>query len=253
MNLRSSVVLGMWAAQTLVVWLGTPLLMGELSAYPGWMLSREGIVISLTVGGIVAVLQGLFLLPVRKPGLKPTARSVWMTIGTAGLAAAVLFTGLFMSMVEVCLTLLEIHFPGLDPGAFWMTLAVMGAAWAVATPLLISFTRPHQRETALGRIAAGLFTGTLVEVVAIVPLDVMIRRKHDCYCIAGTFVALVLCGGVGLFALGPAIYLPILARRRKRWYAGHCAVCGYDMSGNPGADRCPECGSGWRTVDAGEA
>jgi rubrerythrin len=51
---------------------------------------------------------------------------------------------------------------------------------------------------------------------------------------------------VGIVALGPAVLLPILSRRRKRWYAGRCDACGYDMTGTPSADRCPECGAGWR-------
>jgi len=46
--------------------------------------------------------------------------------------------------------------------------------------------------------------------------------------------------------LGPAVLLPALGRRRKRYYQSNCPVCGYDMSGNAAAERCPECGSGWK-------
>ena len=122
-------------------------------------------------------------------------------------------------------------------------------AWAVATPLLVVFLSRGKRETRLGRLASLLFMGTVVEAAAIVPLDVMMRRKTDCYCDTGTFYALSACGTVGLFALGPAILLPILAKRRKRWYLGHCDVCGYDMSATPRAARCSECGAGWRGAE----
>ena len=107
-----------------------------------------------------------------------------------------------------------------------------------------------RHEALLGRIAATLFVGTLVEAAAIMPIDVMYRRKQDCYCFAGTFGAYALLLAAGLLTLGPAILLPVLARRRKRWYGSCCDCCGYDMTGLIGAsrviDRCPECGAGWR-------
>src|SRR5262249_35833512 len=124
--------------------------------------------------------------------------------------------------------------------------AALLLAWGIATPLLIAFCRRGPRESLLARVAAMIFTGTIVEAAAIIPLDVMVRRRTDCYCFAGTLWALILCGSLGVFARGRAIFLPLLARRRKRWYDGRCEVCGYDMRGTMTAERCPECGTGWR-------
>jgi hypothetical protein len=124
--------------------------------------------------------------------------------------------------------------------------AVVLISWAVATPLVLAFVRRRGAEEGLSRISSRLFLGTMLEAAAIIPLDVMIRRKTDCHCEEGTYWALAGCWAVGLFALGPVIFLVPLSKRRKRWYAGRCDACGYDMSGCLTADRCPECGAGWK-------
>lgn len=128
----------------------------------------------------------------------------------------------------------------------WALLGVLALSWAAFTPLLIAFCRRRPRDTAVSRMASLLFMGTIIEVAAIIPLDVMVRRKSDCYCGEGTFVALLICSVVGFFSLGPAIFLAPAMRRRKRRLSGRCEICGYDMSGVPDVDRCPECGAGWR-------
>ncbi len=250
MSIRWRLMLLMWIAQTLVAWLLPMVLLGAWDEPLGYLSEREPLLVALAVGAGLAALQAIFLFPVRKPGLKRTGRSVWLTMGAAGFAGAALLTAMCAAGAEVYATLL--NGPEIVDWntMFWIVLVIQGLAWAVATPLLVAFTKHERRETMLGRVASRLFTGSIVEVVAIVPLDVMVRRKHDCYCGAGTFWALVICCGVGAFALGPAIYLPILAKRRKRWYGGHCEICGYDMRGTPNADRCPECGSGWKSGPA---
>lgn len=125
-----------------------------------------------------------------------------------------------------------------------MTAVVLGV-WGVSTPLLWAYIKGRPRENALQRIASRLFVGTVVEVIVIIPFDVMVRRKTSCYCAEGTFWALVWCGTVGAFLLGPMIYLAPFGRRRRRLLAGHCPGCGYDLSPTPNVDRCPECGLGW--------
>lgn len=250
MKIRWSVMLLMWIGQTLLAWVAPMLVMQDWNDAADYLYSREALVFALAVGASLAVLQTLFVFPVRKPGLKRTGRSVWVTLGLAAFAGVALVVGIIATGIEVWVTLLNAMDPPDWDVMFWILVAIQGLGWVVATPLLVAFTKRERQETMLARLAARLFTGTIVEVVAIVPLDVMIRRKHDCYCGAGTFWALAICGGVGLFALGPAIYLPILAKRRKHWRGGHCDVCGYDMTGTPDAERCPECGTGWRREPA---
>ncbi len=130
----------------------------------------------------------------------------------------------------------------------WIIGIAAAISWCVATPLLIAFCKGGKREDLLHRLAGALFVGTIVEVAAIIPLDVLVRRKESCYCWAGTYIALLVAGGVGLVFLGPMILLPVLMRRRKRWYEGRCELCGYDMSATLKAERCPECGTGWKAA-----
>jgi hypothetical protein len=127
----------------------------------------------------------------------------------------------------------------------YVLAAVVLAAWAVSTPLLWAFIKGKPSDSALQRIASRLFVGTVIEVIVIIPFDVMVRRKTSCYCGEGTFWALVWCGTVGAVLVGPLIYLAPFGKRRRRLLSGMCPGCGYDMKATPSADRCPECGLGW--------
>lgn len=249
MNVRWRLMLLVWVGQTLVAWVAPLLVIQEWDEAANYLFQREALLFALMVGASLAALQALFLFPVRKPGLKRTGRSVWITLGLAAFAGVALLVAIIAALIEVSLTLLNLPEVTDWQTTMWILVIVQGLGWAVATPLLVAFVKRERQETTLARLSSLLFTGTIIEVVAIVPLDVMVRRKNECYCAAGTFWALAICGGVGLFALGPAIYLPILAKRRKRWYGGHCEICSYDMSGTPNADKCPECGTGWKPAD----
>lgn len=194
---------------------------------------------------VASVLQGLFLLPVRKPAAaEARGSSLWMSLAIAGALIVLLAGAGVMAVFDAAWLLFGDDVYEGSGGTIW--LVVMGVSWLVFTLLLIRFCRAHPRETLLSRLASRLFLGTIIEAAAIIPLDVMIRRKTDCYCGQGTFAALSICGAVGLFIADPAVFLPILAKRRRRWYEGRCEVCAYDMTGCIDADRCPECGTGWR-------
>jgi hypothetical protein len=208
--------------------------------------------------GVVMACQLVLVLPVRRP----RARSgrgwpLWLSVATAGLAVAALTLAAGATLVMLPgLAGVTIDAPWLTEASLTAIVAAMGlAAWGVSGVLIWRFVRRRldageRHEDVLARVAARLFMGTMVEVLAVMPVDVMVRRKTECYCFSGTFWALVLCGPVALVALGPAVLLPLLARRRKRWYAGRCDACGYDLSGLVGGgrvlERCPECGVGWR-------
>ena len=200
----------------------------------------------LTIGSVVFVavffaLQLLFLRPIRRPSLARRGVPIVLSLAVGGLLAAGLAVAAFCAVTQ----LIEVYAGRVGmPG--WAPLGVLVGAWVIATPLLIVFSRGRRREDWLHRVASGLFLGTIIEAAAIIPLDALVRRREDCICVTGTYMALAICGAVGLFVLGPGIFLPLLARRRRRWYAGHCEVCGYDMSGKLDADCCPECGAGWR-------
>jgi hypothetical protein len=232
------------AIQTVTAYIGLGLLVGGWPPDLSYLTDPEYAPFVLLPLGIIFALQAVLVWPVRKP--RPAARggvSLWLSMGVAGLAVAAMVGGLLAAGADAAWLV-----SGVEPDEriLWLIGGTMALAWCVTTPLLVGFCRRHRPESAIGRVSARLFLGTIVEVGAIIPLDVMVRRKTDCYCGQGTFFALILAWSVGLLAVGPAIFLPVLARRRKRWYAGHCEACGYDMAGTPAADRCPECGAGWK-------
>jgi membrane protein implicated in regulation of membrane protease activity len=196
------------------------------------------------MGGIV-VAQAMLLFPVRSPKpMREKGVSLFLSLGVAALAMAMLGAGFIFVLLELS----GVWAPMTENTALslWLVFLIPLPCWLVFTPLLYAYIRKRRDHDGLSRISAGLFVGTVVESLAVIPLDVMIRRRTDCYCGESTFWTLLFCGTVGVFAFGPALFLPLLARRRKRWFASRCDWCGYDMSGSMDADRCPECGVGWR-------
>ncbi len=141
--------------------------------------------------------------------------------------------------------------PG-DRVAATSIVASVIVGWIVAAPLVMAFMRKGPStllvEFRLARLAQRLFIGTAIEALAILPIDVMVRRRTSCYCSEGTFWSLILMGTAGLLALGPMAFLLPLGRRRQRLVDGCCPACGYDMTATPKAERCPECGVGWRAA-----
>ncbi len=204
-------------------------------------------------GGIAAITlaQAVFVWPVRRPGaMGPKGKGVRTSLCVAGAAIGTLVLAAVAALYGLADEYDHWSAQAIDDlpvPRLAVVAAIVGTGWLVATPLLVAFVQGGQRETVLARLSRRLLLGTMVEVALLIPLDVMVRRKTSCYCWAGTYWALTVCGAVGVFALGPAVFLPLAARRRKPWYAGRCAVCGYDMAGRMDAPKCPECGTGWRS------
>jgi hypothetical protein len=210
------------------------------------------------INAALVVLQALFLIPVRKPRAR-SARGIpiWLSATISGAAAATLLVGLGAAVTE----LFNVLNRGVSIDDDLRTLLVtaaccaIAASWLISTILIRSFLAKRvsdgeSHERALSRVAGILFKGSLVEALAVIPLDVMVRKKTDCYSFSGTVLALTLCFSIGLLMLGPAIALPLLAKRRKEWWHSRCECCGYDMSqllsSNRAVERCPECGAGWK-------
>ncbi len=171
---------------------------------------------------------------------------VLLSVSIAAMAAAMLVAALLGAATSAVDLIL-----GKETDVTTIVMLSGGAiAWLAFTPLVLAFCRRQRPESALAKLAARLFLGTIIEAAAIIPLDVMVRKKFDCYCGQGTFWALTFCWGVGALALGPAVFLLPLSGRRKRWYGGLCDACDYDMSGCMDAERCPECGAGWKGKEA---
>jgi len=204
--------------------------------------------------GALMVLQTVMVWPVRRPrARRERGWPVWLSLGLATLVGTALSAGAALGFGSVW-DLMDWRWPG-ERAVTWAMACWCVVSYCVIGVLIHRFCSRElasgsRHESVLGRIASTLFVGTMVEVIAIIPLDVMLRRKHDCYSWAASWWAYAVLIPAGLVSLGPAILLPLLARRRKRWYGGMCDACGYDMSGLLASrrviDRCPECGAGWR-------
>lgn len=169
---------------------------------------------------------------------------IMLSLVMLGLIAALICTGAALALAEAIEQLTTFEFST----AGWAVMsgcAVVGP-WALGTLLLRAYLRAGARlrtpEWALTRVSRWLFAGSVVELVATIPLDVMVRRRSSCYCAEGTFWSLLLAATAGFAALGPMIFLLPIARRRERAFQGLCPSCGYDRRSLAHDTPCPECG-----------
>lgn len=204
---------------------------------------------------LVIATQIIFLLPVfsNRLGVASKGRSLKRTICAAALVGGFLFTALILSLLE----LLKVWEPagewiadrseilGGDVAAvlavFW---ASIGIGWLLWLPILFIFARRAGPRRFHERLVVVLLAGTVLETLVIVPIDVMVRRRTDCYCGTGTFLALCISIWAWLWLAGPGIILAITAKRRRLRAETHCLNCGYGKGPSPGAV-CPECGYAW--------
>lgn len=216
------------------------------------LLTRDLWLTVLVLSGIITAAQVIYLWPARKPGMTTGhGRSLRLSVTLAGLLVGLGGLALTLgvvSFVDEELSRTADAFESLPIGARWMLLlAIVLGLWAAPTVVIMWFCRSGRREDILGRLANRILLGTAAEALILIPLDAMIRRRTDCYCAEGSFIGLTVLGMIGFVGAGPAVLLPLFAKRRRGWCRTHCNACGYDMSGNP--DRCPECGRDWKTSE----
>jgi hypothetical protein len=243
-----------WATQSVVLYLAVPLapfLAGESHYDLGdWSktLVDGGYALSMLVlCGAFAALQWGYLRPVRPPSAATRpVRLVWSMLIGALCASAMLMAVLFATG-GVAHDLF-----GMRPGPFesdaagWTVLGLFLLNWGLATPLLLAFTdRSPTRDDHLARVATWLFAGTVIEVLAAIPLDLLARRNEDCWCSRGTLWTIAVAVTVGTILFGPVVFLVLLVRRRRRWPSGRCLGCGADVGEELDVRRCPACGAGW--------
>jgi hypothetical protein len=170
------------------------------------------------------------------------AMPIIVSVIAAALLAGCLLAALFLSVIGLIQLFADFD---LNAPLEYFVLSAPLVGWAVFTPIIIAFVRRADPHSQLARLSSILLIGTAVETVVTIPIDVMARRKTNCYCDTGSFWSLALTLSIGAVVLGPAIYLAPVRRARLRQVQGRCRACGYDMSATPKADRCPECGAGW--------
>ncbi len=205
-------------------------------------------------GFLLAATQVAFLLPVfsrRVRGNTQTGRPLKLSIIAAALAGAILTVGLLYSFVELWID--DEPFPwnwasdlGLDEEIcgsliIWGQIVIGWFIWSV---ILLLFMGRGNPRTLHRRLVMVIFAGTLIELLITIPIDIMVRRRTDCYCATGSFIALC-CSVWAIFWLcGPGAVLLLTRKRRRLWGDTHCLNCGYAKGPSPGP-RCSECGYDW--------
>ena len=206
------------------------------------------------VAAVIALTQYLFLLPVVRLRLPDGTRSKSLSwsLGVGALLAAIITAAIGLAVIELIGSMGHGNFQE-DPwgdelfGEVWiwpaLILTLIGS-WVFWTMVLLIFTRRLWADTVLGRVVVLLLGGTVVELLVVLPIDVMVQRRTDCYCAAGTFWSLS-ASAVGLLWLtGPGIVFAVTMRRRGMARKTHCTSCGHSKGPSPGPV-CQECGYKW--------
>jgi hypothetical protein len=263
-NLESSVllkyllVIPYWVLQWMVAHAVVALIVMDHFSLDDWtevVTDLDYVRFTVLSCGVISALQFVLLFPVRTPtGRASQSTALSFSVAAAAVGGAALAGGILLGLAGLHdLVIRPADMNLLHVDAFWWSFwACAALSWFVCWRLGAAYMRRGPMESRLGRLVAWIFAGSVVETVALIPLEVMIRRRLDCYCDRGGFWSIVLCVGVGLYTLGPATLLHVLARRRRAWYAGHCRGCGYDFEGLTGGC-CPECGSPRTPLEIGGA
>jgi hypothetical protein len=248
-------------ALTLLVFIADPA-GGGLEAIEILMTPSEwepGIIVLVSPPVLIMVAtQMVFLWPVlrRRPEMAPTGRPLWTTLVAGGLVAAVLCSAMLLSFID--LTMLWAQ-DGAVENAYqqaigveldeWVLLLPMGliaASWAVWTLLLSVFTRRRPGCGRLSRLVGVLLGCTILELLVTIPIDVMVRRRAECYCATGSFVSICCSAWALLWLAGPGAIVALLSKRRRLFVETNCPHCGYPKHSAAGST-CPECGQSWST------
>ena len=120
----------------------------------------------------------------------------------------------------------------------WAQIIAGWLIWSVILGLLARRSDPRRLHSRLIMLLLG---GTILEVLIVVPIDVIVRRRTDCYCATGTFFALCASIWACLWLAGPGLILALTSKRRRTWGRTHCLNCGYLHEGTEPPQVCPAC------------
>jgi len=201
----------------------------------------------LLIAGTQALMVGPFVT--FRPVRGPRAHCLVVSILVCALVASMLVLGLVFAILELFDVWEEPL--NMDEGpwggelSLWLTLPVLLVSWVFWSLVFFRFTRRRRSFGIVGRLIDILLAGTIIETILIVPVDIMVRRRTDCYCATGTFHALLLATFAVLWLAGPGALIVFTRRRRRRWADMYCLNCGYEKGPSPG-ERCPGCGYEWK-------
>ena len=215
----------------------------EFIADEGWFYS---IIIPVTV---IVFCQALMLIPTVSPPRKGVHSRRWfISFAVIAFFAATLTLGVLMGLMEL-IDVWEDHFWA-KPYAWLSILLTMAVSWSIWTWVILRYSRKHD-VTNINRILGLLLSGTVIEMIVLVPIDVMVRRRNDCCCETGTYWGMIIGLSSMLFLAGPGVLVLLGKHRHHAWSRNHCYRCGYSKGPEP-RGRCPECGADWTDGGKGD-
>ncbi|MHC4220518.1 MAG: hypothetical protein ACYSU7_18930 [Planctomycetota bacterium] len=207
--------------------------------------------LAILPGLLIATSQYLFIFPLLdfRVRVRPGGRPLLWSLAGAAFAAALATTALLLAVSDIVWLVRTGEGLEYDPEYWllvWVTLGLLACSWVIWTPVLVIFSRRRPHRTTPGRLVGMLLGGTILELVVILPVDILVRQRNSCYCTTASFNATWLAGLVLLWLAGPGAIVAVTSRRRRAWLDHHCDGCGYPKGPTPGA-RCPECGRSWES------
>lgn len=189
----------------------------------------------------IAITQGAFLLPTFSPIARSgRPRSLrWTVLAASGIAAMLSAAWLFALFGTIS------HFAAIDarPLSDGTVLAIFAAQLVV--PWIVWHRwisrRAMRHDVPEAWIIRRVLAGTGLLIAGTIPLDVIVRRKTNCYCAEGSLFALTWGIGGAFWCFGPAIFLGRTRRMRRSLRGAFCRGCGHARS-PAGEPICPECG-----------
>ena len=216
----------------------TFLLFGFSLDWAALLTTGEGLSVLGCLAASTFVVQMLLLLEAPKIELRRKKKSVWASVLVGSGVFAALMLGVLSALANVADVWKDYATGFTEVGIYFLMLW-----WMWSLPLfLIGLRWPEGMGQ---RIYRALVAGTVLELLIAIPIDAYVRKRTQCYCGEGTFIAMAIGMSAAVALTGPAVVILMLARRElveKRRAGLVCRTCGYDLRMLPGA-KCPECGT----------
>ncbi|MCH8164632.1 MAG: hypothetical protein IH889_03395 [Planctomycetes bacterium] len=220
----------------------------EIDFHWSWVEQPEWWMIGVVPGLLIATTQYLFIVPLFDVRVRVArdGRPLLPSLIGAAFVGALGMTAMILALTDVVGLLFRGEAREYD--AYWslttVVLSVLACSWLIWTPLLAIFSRRRPHRTTPGRLVGLLLGGTIAEMVVIIPVDLLVRYRGQCYCATASFHGTWLAVLALLWLTGPGIVLAVTSKRRRAWLSHHCANCGYAKGPSPGPV-CPECSYAW--------
>jgi hypothetical protein len=163
------------------------------------------------IGLMILAQAALLRVPVDAASRRPMARrSLWLTVGAAGLMMGSLLLGAAYSIFEFIF-----RDKGPPEQLGWAAVGLGLVIWIVWAALFYRSGKERDPEGAVSRQCRLMLKGSVLELLIAVPTHIVARSRD--YCCAGfmTFFGLTMGISVMLFAFGPAVFFLYADRWRK--------------------------------------